>query len=310
MEKKKIVYLGTPKISANLLEKMINYGFNIVTVITQEDKLQGRKRELTPSEVAKIASKYNIPCYKPHKLNKDFQFLKEIEPDLLLTFAYGQIISEEVLHLSKYKPLNLHASILPKYRGASPIQASLAYGDEVTGVSLMEMVKKMDAGDIYYQKMIKISADDNYSTLSDKLVDVAFDIVKDHLDEYFENKLVGKKQDENQASYVHLIKSEDEHLKINQSGKDFVNQIRSLANVPGGYLIYDNQKIKIYEAKVYSYEIKGEIGQVIEANKNVVLIQLKDSLVSLLKLQKPGKNIINNKEFYNGNQNFKGKILL
>ena len=126
----RIVFLGTPSMSAYVLEGMINAGFNIVAVISQEDKEVGRKKVLTPSKVSEVALKYGIPLYRPHKLNKEYDFLVDLKPDLLLTFAYGQIISTKVLALSRFKPLNLHASLLPKYRGAAPLQYALRNGEK------------------------------------------------------------------------------------------------------------------------------------------------------------------------------------
>ena len=142
MANERIIFLGTPEISAKLLEGLIKNNFNIVGVVTKEDKIRGRGNKIEPSPVALVADKYHIPVHKPHRLNTDYQFIEDLKPDLLLTFAYGQIIKEDILTLSRYKPLNLHASILPKYRGAAPIQYALKNGDDITGVSLMEMVKR------------------------------------------------------------------------------------------------------------------------------------------------------------------------
>ena len=307
---KKIVFLGTPFISAYLLESMIKSGFNIVAVITQEDKRRGRKNILTPSEVSNIASKYNIPCYKPAKLNREFDFLKEIKPDLLLTFAYGQIISDEVLSLSKYKPLNLHASLLPRFRGASPIQYALRYGDKKTGICMMEMVKKLDAGDIYASKEIDINEDDNYTSLSLRLANLACDMVNEYLPLYFENKLVPQPQSEEGLIYAYMISKEDEHLNLNQDPVSFVNQVRSLAEIPGGYLLLnDFSKLKIYKASVKDYSTNGKIGEIIIANKSEIVLQLEKGTVRLEILQKPGKNKLTNKEFFNGNNNFQNEVL-
>jgi len=309
MNKNSIVFLGTPDISAKLLEFMILKGFNIIGVITQEDKPKGRKKILTPSYVCLIADKYNIPCYKPHKLNLDYQFLIDLNPDLLLTFAYGQILSEKVLSFSKYKPLNIHTSLLPKYRGASPIQAALYNGDKITGVSLMEMVKEMDAGDIYAQEIVEINAEDNYTSLSSKLCDKACELVLNNLDKYFNNELVGIKQDTSKVFIVHKILKEDEHLNLYVKPHDFVNQVRSLANEPGGYLVWNDQNLKILKCEYYSDEIIGATGEIIKCDKNEILLQVEKGIVSLKLLQKSGKNICTNKEFYNGNNNFKGTIL-
>lgn len=309
MANERIIFLGTPEISSYLLEYMINNGFNIVGVVSQEDKLQGRKMILTPSPVSKVAMKYNIPLHRPHKLNQDYTFIEELKPDLLLTFAYGQIISTKVLGLSKYKPLNIHASILPKYRGASPIQACLYNGDLVTGISLMEMVKALDAGDVYALEKLDIDKNDNYSTLQDKLKELACNMVSKYLPLYFENKLIPTSQDESKVVFTHLISKEDEHLDLNKNPNDFVNQIRSLADIPGGYLIYNDMKLKIYKASVYDNSTNGELGQIVIANKKEIVLQVNNGTVKLEILQKPGKNKMSNVDFYNGNNKIQGEIL-
>ena len=176
MEKNSIIFLGTPTISAYVLEGLIKNNFNVVACITKEDKVRGRNNEIKESDVALIAKKYNIPCYKPHKLNLECDFIDQYNPDLLLTFAYGQILSTKVLAKCRYKPLNLHASLLPKYRGAAPIQYALLNGEKETGVSLMEMVKEMDAGDIYASATINIDKDDNYTCLSEKISRCSLDL--------------------------------------------------------------------------------------------------------------------------------------
>ena len=172
----KIVYLGTPKISAIVLENLIINGYNIVGIVSQVDKPQGRKMIVKPTETKLIGEKYNIPVFQPVKIRDDYAFLKELEPDIILTMAYGQIIPQAVLDIPKIMPLNLHGSILPKYRGASPIQQALLNGDKTTGITLMEMVDKMDAGKMFFKKEIAIEEDDNYESLSNKLAKLAYEV--------------------------------------------------------------------------------------------------------------------------------------
>ena len=169
MKDKKIVFLGTPEIAAIFLEGILKKGANISLVVTKPDRVRERNNKVVESEVSLIAKKYNIDVFKPENINEDFSMIKDINPDLILTFAFGQILSSNVLSLSKYKPLNIHGSLLPKYRGASPIQQALKNGDDITGVSIIEMVPKMDAGPIYAKKEIMVELKDNYTTLSEKV---------------------------------------------------------------------------------------------------------------------------------------------
>ena len=309
MENKKIIFLGTPDISAFVLEGLINNGFNIVGVITKEDKVRGRNNQIDSSPVAKIAEKYNIPLHKPHKLNQDYQFIIDKNPDLLLTFAYGQIISETVLHLSKYKPLNLHASLLPKYRGAAPIQYCLKNGEKETGVSLMEMVAKMDAGDVYAVNKIDILDDDNYTSLANRLAKSALDLAIEALPKYFNNELIPVAQDENLVTFCPSIKKEEEILSLKLSPADFVNKVRALSYNPGAYLYMNNEILKIFKAKYYSDKKEYVPGQLIKLNKKELMLQLNDGQVLLEELQKPGKKITKAVDFINGTHDI-DKIIL
>ncbi len=302
MANERIIFLGTPEISAKLLEGLIKNNFNIVGVVTKEDKIRGRGNKIEPSPVALVADKYHIPVHKPHRLNTDYQFIEDLKPDLLLTFAYGQIIKEDILTLSRYKPLNLHASILPKYRGAAPIQYALKNGDDITGVSLMEMVKEMDAGDVYAIEYIPIFMTDNYTSLSQKVADAALFLAVNKLPEYFKGNLKPTKQNEKKVTFSPSIKKEEEHLNLNASPIDFINQVRSLSYKPGGYLFLNDEILKIYQAEYYSDKVESEVGKIVLAKKKKIILQLSKGQVNLLELQKPGKKMMDSNNFNNGNK--------
>ncbi len=308
MDQHRIVYLGTPEISATVLKGLVENGFNIVGVITKEDKIRGRNNKVEESPVAKMAHELSLPLHKPHRLNKDFDILKEWKPDLLLTFAYGQIISDEILSMATYKPLNLHASLLPKYRGAAPIQYALRNGDKETGVSLMEMVHALDAGDVYSRIITEIHPDDNYTTLSNRLAIDALKLAVEALPKYFNHELVGIKQDESLVSVCPTIKKEEEHLNLYSDPTSFINQVRSLSLTPGGYLLLDDEIIKIYSAS-YCNDNPGEVGKIILAHKKQIILQLEKGQVYLNLLQRPGKKMMSASDFNNGVHNFEGSIL-
>ena len=296
----KIVFLGTPDISAKLLKGLVDFGFNIPLVITQPDKKTGRNQKLEESEVSKMCKVLSLNVFKPVKLNRDYQVLLDINPDLLLTFAYGQILSTSVLNISKYKPLNLHASLLPKYRGASPIQTALLNGDKKTGITLMEMEKGMDTGKIYYQEQLDILLDDNYTSLKDRLTTLAIDVACNKLPLFFEDKLNPILQDDDKASYTTLIKKEDEHLSFDDNCFKFINKVRALSFTPGAFLnISDNEIIKIYQASFISNEKLTDVGSLIKYQKKLAL-QLSDGLISLDLLQKSGKKMTRGIDFLNG----------
>ncbi len=308
MDQHRIVYLGTPDISAVVLKGLVENGFHIVGVVTKEDKIRGRNNKVEESPVAKMAHELSLPVHKPHRLNKDFEILKEWKPDLLLTFAYGQLISDEILSLAPYKPLNLHASLLPKYRGAAPIQYALRNGDKETGVSLMEMVHALDAGDVYSRVVTAINPDDNYTTLSNRLALDALKLAIDALPKYFSHELIGIKQDESLVSICPTIKKEEEHLNLYSDPTTFINQVRSLALTPGGHLIYNDEILKIYSASYYS-DKSGEVGKIVLAHKKQIILQLEKGQVLLNLLQRPGKKMMSASDFNNGVHNFEGAIL-
>ena len=308
MDNLKIAFLGTPEISAHVLKGLVENGLDVILAVTKEDKVRGRGNKIEESPVALMAHELSIPCYKPHRINKEHGFLLEAKPDLLLTFAYGQILSEEVLSMGRLKPLNLHASLLPKYRGAAPIQYALRNGDKTTGVTLMEMVKAMDAGDIYAQEELAILPEDNYTTLSRRLSDLALSMAVHSLPLYAEGKLTPKKQDESLVSFCPTIKKEEEKLLLDQSPEGFVNQVRSLSEEPCGYLLLDGEMLKIYRAEVHSTEVLAPVGTILKAHRKEILLQLSKGIVNLSLLQRPGKKRLTAADFNNGSR-IQGKVL-
>ncbi len=304
----RIAFLGTPEISAHVLKGLVENGMDVCLVVTKEDKIRSRGNKVEESPVAKMARELDIPCFKPHRINKEHDFLIETKPDLLLTFAYGQILSEEVLSLGRLKPLNLHASLLPKYRGAAPIQYALRNGDKTTGVTLMEMVKEMDAGDIYAQEEIDILPEDNYTSLARRLSDLALSMALKYLPLFAKGELMPRKQDEKLVTFCPTIKKEEEKLLLDQSPKSFVNQVRSLSEEPCGHLLLDSEMLKIYRASVHSEEVLAPVGTILKARKKEILLQVSQGIVNLEELQRPGKKRLSASDFNNGNP-IEGKVL-
>lgn len=298
----RILFMGTPPISAYVLRKMIEDGFNIVGVISQPDRPVGRKHILTPTPTKVVAMEYNIPIYQKEKIRLDYDFIKEINPDLILTLAYGQILPQGLLDIPKYGCLNLHGSLLPKYRGAAPIQYALINNEEYTGMSLMEMTSKMDGGRVYATKKIKIEEDDNSTSLFNKMGVAAYQLVDEYIEDYFIGKLEGVEQDESLVTFSPTIKKEEEHLDLFKSVYTIYGYIRALSDTPGAYLDSPIGKIKIYKARIYSKDIKGEVGEIIEANNKHLLLQCKDGILNILELQKEGKSRMDYLSFVNGNK--------
>ncbi len=305
----KLVFMGTPEISAYVFEKMIEDGYHFVGLVAQPDHPVGRKGiiEKVPTKV--IAEKYNIPVFQPVKIRDDYAFMDEIKPDLVITLAYGQIVPQGFLDKVPMGCLNLHGSLLPKYRGASPVQTALINNETFTGVTLMEMVKAMDAGKMYAKIVVRISEDDNATSLFNKIKEAAAELILRALPQYINGELKGEEQNENEVTFCSIIKPEQEKLDLNLSAKQIVGWIRGLSDEPGGYFYLNNLKLKIYKAKVVNDLVTGQVGEIVLANKNGLYIQAKDGQIALLEVQKEGKKRMDYRSFINGNQNLLGQIL-
>ena len=301
--------MGTPEISAKVLEGLILNGYNIVAIIAQPDRPIGRKKILTPVPTKVVAEKYHIPVYQVEKIRKEYGFVSDLNPDLILTLAYGQIVPEAMLNIPKYGALNLHGSLLPKYRGAAPIQYALINNETKSGMTLMRMVKEMDAGEMFAKEEVEITSEDNCSSLFLKMGEAALKLALDALPKYFNGELKGVEQDSSLVSFAPSIKAEEEKLDLSKSKEELFGYIRALSETPGAYLYLDEQKFKIYASKIISDEVLGQVGEIVKADKNGLYLQTKNGLLSLLIVQKEGKNKMDYKSFINGNKDLIGKIL-
>ncbi|MDD6301933.1 MAG: methionyl-tRNA formyltransferase [Bacillales bacterium] len=308
----RIVFMGTPEIAQFILKGLIDENYNIVGVVSQTDKPKGRKGIISPTPTKEVALENNIPCFQPIKIKSDYDFLKELKPDLIITCAYGQIVPNEVLEIPTFGSINVHGSLLPKYRGASPIQQALINGDLVTGVTIMEMIDRMDAGRMYAKEEVVID-NDNYTSLYEKIGKAGLHCLLKMLPQFIQDKInhkdIGIVQDEKEVTFCGKIKKEDEHLSLSFSCDEFVNMVNALSYTPGGYLLYDNQIFKILRAKKVNNLVNKQIGEIVEANKNGILLQLKDGQISLLEVQKQGKSKMDYKSYLNGDHNMLGKVL-
>ena len=298
--------MGTPEISAYVFEAMINAGYHFVGLVAQPDHPVGRKGiiEKVPTKV--VAEKYNIPVFQPIKIRNDYSFIDGIKPDLVITLAYGQIVPEEFLNKVPMGCLNLHGSLLPKYRGASPIQTALINNEKVTGVTLMEMVKAMDAGRMYAKKEVLIDENDNSTSLFNKIKIAAKELVLEALPKYINGELKGEEQDESLVTICSTIKPEQEKLDLSLNANQIVGWIRGLSYEPGAYLYLN---LKIYKAKVVNDIVDHEVGEIVKADKNGLYFQAKDGQIAILELQKEGKKRMDHRSFINGNQGLLGQKL-
>jgi len=311
MDKKnlRVIFMGTPEISASVFEAMILDGYKFVALIAQPDRPVGRKGELEKVPTKMVAEKYNIPVFQPVKIRKEYEFVKELNPDVIITLAYGQIVPQGLLDIPKYGCLNLHGSLLPKYRGAAPIQYALINNEKVTGMTLMEMVAAMDAGQMFAKKEVEIDPEDNSTSLFKKMGEAAKELILEKLPLYIDGKLPGEEQDESLVTFCPTIKPEQEKLNLELNVKEIYGWIRGLSDHPGAYFYLEGKKLKVFKAEVLNEIENKPIGEIVQADKRGLVVQLNGGQLSLLELQKEGKNRMDYKSFLNGNQGLLGKKL-
>lgn len=301
MKNKKIVFLGTPEFAANILEGLILENYNIIAVVSQPDKFVGRKKILTHTPVKEVALKYNIPVYQPVSLRKEHEFLDNMDIDMLITAAYGQILPNDVLNLAKINNINVHASLLPLHRGGAPIHRAIINGDEKTGVTIMKMVDKMDAGEMYGKEEVIIDKNINTTQLFVKLQEVGKELLLKLLPDLLNNNIKGIAQDETKATYSFNIKREEEKIDFNKSVFEVHNLIRGLAEVPGAYCMFKDKEFKIYSSEVYKLtDDNCPIGSIKIEGKNNFLVKCKDGYLKINEIKIEGKQKMDVKAFLNG----------
>lgn len=297
MKNKNIVFMGTPDFSVPVL-KMLIENTNVLLVVTQPDKIVGKDKTVSFNPVKKLALEENIPVFQPMRIRKDFEKLKNLDIDLIVTCAYGQIIPKEVLDMPKYGCINVHASILPKYRGSAPIQWCLFNNDDVTGVTIMYMDEGMDTGDIIKIKEIPILDSDNVGTLHDKLSKLGCNLLLEVLPTIF-NKTNDRIKQGNNYTMAPMIKRGDERLDFNEEGKKIIGKIKGLNPWPLANIIINNQEIKVLEAEFVQKKVDNT-GIIKEIDKKNLGITCKDGIIYLKKIKPSGKKVMEINSFLNG----------
>jgi methionyl-tRNA formyltransferase len=312
MDKKKIVFMGTPKFAVPILEMLIE-NFGVDLVITQPDKKVGRKKVLTAPPVKILAEEKGIRVLQPEKISGDEDVLaelKELNPDIIITAAYGQLVPESILEIPKYKCINVHGSLLPKLRGGAPIQYSILEDHGKTGITIMYMVKKLDAGDMISKVEVDILDSDNYESLHDKLSIAGRDLLKETLPNIFTGNIAPEKQDDSLATFARNILREDEKIDWNKSARQIFNQIRALDPTPGAFTYLDENVLKIWNSEVVGLEenfSSKKVGTIIKQDKKYIYLLCGENTVLKVKeLQISGKkrmpvvNFLSNKKDYVG----------
>lgn len=292
--------MGTPTFSVPILEALAE-SYSVVLVVTQPDKPVGRKQIITPSPIKVASSAYNLPIFQPVSIKNEFQTILDLHPDLIITCAYGQFLPKKLLECPKYGSINVHASLLPKYRGGAPIHKAIINGEGKTGVTIMKMNEKMDAGDILSQREVIIEEEDDKGSLSEKLSQAGKDLLLETIPKIISNKIEPIPQKEKEASYAYTIQKEEEHLDFSKSTRQLYDQIRGMYPEPIAYAMLDGKRLKIYKARMedHVYMDKKD-GEIVQIYKDGIGVSTKDGELILEQIQLEGKTKCFVHDFLNG----------
>lgn len=297
----KIIFMGTPDFAVPILEAL-HKKYEIVLVVSQPDRIK-KKGMLLPTPVSACAKRLELPVFQPEKLKDDYAPLVDAKADILVTAAYGQYVPSKILNLFK-KTLNVHGSLLPLYRGGAPIQRAIMNGDVVTGITIIEMAKRLDAGIMYAKKECPISPTDNTTALFERLSFLGRDLLLEVIEDIYEERLKGISQDEEAVTMAPNISKEEEEIFFNRPTQQIVNQIRGLSFEPGAYFSYHDMKIKVLSAKAVLMDSNHCPGTILSLKKEF-LVKTLDGAISLDKIIVPGKKMVDAKSFVNGQKIFK-----
>lgn len=307
----KVVFMGTPDFSVPVLKSIINAGHQVGYVITQPDKARNRGKKVQFPPVKEVALKHNIPVLQPNKIKdsiETFNILKEFNPDIIVVVAYGQIIQKDILELPKFGCINVHASLLPKLRGASPIQHAILNGEEKSGVTIMQMEEGLDTGDMLLKAEVTIG-DKNAEQLHNTLSELGGQLIIDALDKIEKGTIQAVKQDDSQHTYAGLIFKQDGKLDFSKKPEELKRQIRAFDPWPGAYCTYMDKQLKVWDAIVLPEETKQEDGLIIETSDNGIDVACGGMILRFTEIQLPGKKRIKVKDYLRGNSIEKGTKL-
>lgn len=298
--KPKVIFMGTPDFATAALEGLMQLNLDVVAVVSQPDKPVGRHKELRMTPVKSLALRYNIPVLQPIKIKESVDEILRYQPDLIVTCAYGQMLPKPLLEVPEFGCINVHASLLPKYRGGAPIHASVMAGDTQTGVTLMKTVMKMDAGAYFAQKVCPIYPSDTTATVHDRLMEVAKQAIITYLPSVLDRSAQFVEQDESQVTYAYNIQPKDELIQFDRSVEQIYNQIRGLSSWPGAYMMVDGKKFKIYQCR---YERKAHFYTKVTFTtliEDAFVLAVSGGFLHLLEVQLEGKRRQSAAEFYRG----------
>ena len=303
----RVVFMGTPRFSVPVLEALID-NYNVVAVVTQPDKAIGRGGKIGITPIKQVAINHNILVIQPKRIKEEYEEIIALEPDIIITCAYGQIIPKELLDYPKYGCINVHASLLPKLRGGAPIQRAIMNGYKKTGITIMYMEQKMDSGDMIEQEQIEILDTDNYKTLHDKLSKLGSELLIKTLPNILSGNINPIKQNEEEVTYGFNISKEDEKINFAKAKNEIHNQIRGLDGFSGAYCIFAGKRLKVWKSKVTDNHFSNLLdGEITKIYKEGIGVKVSDGEIIFTFVQPEGKKMMPGIAFANGT-NLVGKV--
>lgn len=287
----KIIFMGTPDLAAVVLDKLLHSEHDILAVVTQPDKPKGRGKLVQCAPVKELALKNNIPVFQPNKLKEEgfFNIIEELNPEVIVVAAFGQIVPKAILELPKYGCINVHASLLPKYRGAAPIQGAIIAGEEKTGITIMHMDVGIDTGDMIVKAEVLIEPKETGGSLQDKLALCGGDLLLQALETIENGTAAREKQNDADMSYVKMMDKSQGLIDFNKSAVEIERLIRGLNPWPSAYTLLDGKTLKIWCADVIAEETEGIPGEIISVTKNSILVKTGTGNLAITELQLEGK---------------------
>lgn len=303
----KIIFMGTPDFSVPVLKRIIDEGYEVIAVVTQPDRPVGRKKVLTPPPVKVEAIKQGIPVYQPEKIREKEELDKiiRLQPDLVVTAAFGQILPNELLETPKFGCINVHASLLPELRGGAPIHYSILQGKEKTGITIMYMAEKLDAGDILTQAEVIIEEEDNVGTMHDKLSQAGSDLLAETLPKLLNGELQPIKQDDEKATFAPNVKRSVEKIDWSIAGEAIYNHVRGLNPWPVAYTLLNGSVLKVWQTKKIKDSNKAEPGTITEVlDEGIIVATGNETAILITELQPSGKKKMPAKDYLRGAGSF------
>ncbi len=298
----RIIFMGTPEFALPSLKALIEKGFNVTHVVTQPDRPKGRGRKPHPPPVKKLALQYKLPILQPENASdKGFiDFLKQNRPDLIIVVAYGQILKKELLNIPSFYAINVHPSLLPKYRGAAPIQWTIINDDSITGVTIIKMNERMDAGPILLQKEVQILPDETAGQLHSRLSEIGADLLLAAINKIIDGSIEEVPQDESKVTYAPKIERSMSNIKWKDSAKHISAKIRAFDPWPGAVTNIKGKSLKLFSSAILDNNYTGEPGRIYGFNKDGIIIETCKGLIIVRELQAAGKRRLPAYEFLKG----------